>query len=80
MQQWLRGVCKAAVQPGAATADGLTASDLATVRTEVYPSSAANTYAHLRVAEYSDQIAALPPEVRIPHRQMPDKILKRCMA
>ncbi len=59
----MRGVCRAALLPGAASGDGLTADDLQTVRAEVYPSSAANAYAHLRVAEYSDQIAALPPEV-----------------
>ena len=63
VHQWLRGVCRAALLPGAATADGLTADDLQTVRAEVYTSNAANAYAHLRVAEYSDQIAALPPEV-----------------
>ena len=64
VQHWLRTVCRGALQPGAATADGLTADALRAVREEVYPPTADNAYAHLRVAEFSDQVAALPAEVR----------------
>ena len=80
VHQWLRGVCRAALLPGAATADGLTAEDLRTVRAEVYPPSAANAYAHLRVAEYSDQIAALPPEVHGLEHPHPSQIVTRLLS
>ena len=64
VHQWLRSVCRAAVQPDAATVDGLTADALRAVREEVYPPAADNAYVHLRVAEFSDQVSALPAEVR----------------
>lgn len=66
VQQWLRGVCRAAVTEVARgpAEDGLGAADLAAAVREVYPPSEANAYAHLRVPEFSDTVAALPPEVR----------------
>lgn len=64
---WLRGICRAAINEAASGSSegGLGAADLAAVVREVYPPSEVNAYAHLRVPEFSDTIAALPAEVRI---------------
>ena len=66
VSHWLRGVCRAAINEiaqGTGEGLGLGPADLAAAVREVYPPSATNLYAHLRVPEFSDTIAALPPEV-----------------
>jgi hypothetical protein len=59
VQGWLKRACKAAVDgPLAGSAD-----DYACAREQAFPAAEAdNAYRHLRTADYSDAVAALPPE------------------
>lgn len=59
VQAWLKRACQAALDgPLAASAD-----DYACAREQAFPlEEPDNAYRHLRVADYSDAVAALPPE------------------
>ena len=58
-QQWLRQACALAV----GDALGVAARDYACARREAFPpDEPRNLYGHLRVADFSDAVAALPPE------------------
>lgn len=65
VQTWfLAGVqtaCEAAID-GRSLPDGSTAADWAQVRAQAFPPSDTNGYAHLRVHEFSETVARLPPE------------------
>ena len=59
VQQWLRRACAAAVDGPLARAAG----DYACARQQAFPAEEGkNAYRHLRIADYSDAVAALPPE------------------
>ncbi|KAI3425283.1 hypothetical protein D9Q98_009050 [Chlorella vulgaris] len=63
IQDWLRSAClHAATAPPSELPDGLAAADWACVREQTWPASQDNEYNHLRLHDYSDTVARLPPE------------------
>lgn len=65
MQEWLRRIGNEATRSDA-TALGCTAADWAAMVEQVYPPrETVNAYQHLRLADFTDNIAALPPEARL---------------
>lgn len=63
IQDWLLAGCRrAATAPPEQLPDGLSAADWACVRREAWPATGDNEYRHLRLHDYSDTVARLPPE------------------
>ncbi|CAL8471120.1 g10662 [Coccomyxa elongata] len=58
VQQWLKRACKEASEGPMAES----AADYACARQQAFPPSDDNAYCHLRVADFSDAVAALPPD------------------
>ena len=57
VQRLLKDACNLAVQAPAEER-----ANWACVREEMFPASDQNQYRHLRVADFSDNVSALPPE------------------
>jgi hypothetical protein len=57
-QQWLKQACKLAIEGPMANL----AKDFACAREQAFPSRDENVYSHLRLSDFSDAVAALPPE------------------
>lgn len=65
MQLWLKRACTEATE--GPTAQLL--SDFECARQQAFPASDDNAYRHLRVSDFSDAVAALPPEeLQVTHR------------
>lgn len=65
VQEWLRRVANDATR-GDATAYGCGAADWAALVSQVFPDDeTVNAYQHLRLADFTDNVAALPPEARM---------------
>ncbi len=65
VQEWLRRIANEATRSDA-TAFGCTAADWAAMVEQVYPpTDTTNVYKHLRLADFTDNVAALPPEARL---------------
>ncbi|KAL4419888.1 hypothetical protein ABPG75_006986 [Micractinium tetrahymenae] len=63
VQDWLRAACRQAAEGDPLDLpDGLTAADWACVREQAFPASSENEYGHLRLHDFSDAVARLPPE------------------
>jgi hypothetical protein len=65
VQAWLLRACQAAAgtaEGGGPGPGGATAADWACAREEAFPPSSENEYDHLRVHDFSDAVARLPPE------------------
>ncbi|KAL4430372.1 hypothetical protein ABPG77_002178 [Micractinium sp. CCAP 211/92] len=63
VQDWLRAACQRAAEGDTLDLpDGLTAADWACVREQAFPASSENEYGHLRLHDFSDSVARLPPE------------------
>ena len=58
VQLWLRRACGEATEGSLAESAG----DYACARQEAFPASDDNAHRHLRVSDFSDAVAALPPE------------------
>jgi hypothetical protein len=61
IQDWLCSAARRAAS-GQDLPDSLTAADWACVRDQAFPASPENQYAHLRLHDFSDTVARLPPE------------------
>ena len=57
-QQWLKAACRMATEEPLSIA----AADFACAREQAFPSTEENAFRHLRTADFSDTVAALPPE------------------
>ena len=64
VQQWLKRACEEASEGRMAES----AADYTCARQQAFPLSDDNAYRHLRVADFSDAVAALPPdELQVGH-------------
>ena len=57
-QQWLKAACRMAMEGPMAS----TAADFACAREQAFPVAEENGFRHLRTSDFSDSVAALPPE------------------
>ncbi|CAL5228630.1 g11796 [Coccomyxa viridis] len=57
-QQWLKAACRQATEGPMAS----TAADFACAREQAFPPAEENAFRHLRTSDFSDSVAALPPE------------------
>ena len=57
-QQWLKAACRQATEGPMAS----TAADFACAREQAFPPAEENAFRHLRTSDFSDNVAALPPE------------------
>lgn len=57
-QQWLKSACKMATEGPMASS----AADYACAREQAFPAAEDNAYRQLRMADFSDSVAALPAE------------------
>ena len=79
-QQWLKAACRMATEGPLASS----AADFACAREQAFPSTEGNAYRQLRVSDFSDTVAALPPEelqVLFPHHRVPPllgRLIGRC--
>lgn len=65
VQEWLRRIANEATRTDV-SADGCSAADWAALVAEIFPPhDTANAYGHLRLADFTDNVAALPPEARM---------------
>lgn len=65
MQEWLRRVANEATRSDVSIC-GCSGADWAALVGQVFPENdPVNTFGHLRLADFSDNVAALPPEARM---------------
>ena len=57
-QQWLKAACRIATKGLMASS----AADFACAREQAFPLTEENGFRHLRTSDFSDSVAALPPE------------------
>ena len=57
-QDWLKTACQLATEGHLASS----AADFACAREQAFPSAEDNAFRHLRTADFSDSVAALPAE------------------